>query len=387
MTTRLIDREWDSEFAEALAVSSGNLRIICPFIKAPVIKRLLSHKPKNVRVITRTNLDDFASGVSDVAALRQLLDANARVRGIKNLHAKLYIFGRSRAIVTSANLTGAALTRNHEIGLVADDRATVKECRAYFNKLWNRGRPNITLDDVEAWSKTVTNYRLRGGGLRTTQELPDYGTDADISYSAAHASSPALDSDQAFVKFLGSDDDRESREASIICELRSGGCHWVACYPKGRRPRQVKDGDVVFMGRMTENPDDTLIIGRAIGMEHHPGRDDATAVERDRHDWKRDYPHYVRVYDAEFLDGTVGDGISLYELMDELGAHSFASTQRNLRRGEGNLNPRKSIMRQPGARLSPEGFSWLSERLDAAFSRHGKIGDEILRDLDWPEIP
>ena len=36
---------------------------------------------------------------------------NARVRGVRNLHAKLYIFGESRAIITSCNLTEAALTR------------------------------------------------------------------------------------------------------------------------------------------------------------------------------------------------------------------------------------------------------------------------------------
>ena len=45
-----------------------------------------------------------------------LLDAGASIRGIQNLHAKLYLFGTSRAIITSANLTEAALTRNQEFG-------------------------------------------------------------------------------------------------------------------------------------------------------------------------------------------------------------------------------------------------------------------------------
>ena len=48
-----------------------------------------------------------------------LLDAGARVRGIRKLHAKLYLFGASRAVITSANLTKSALDSNHEFGLVA----------------------------------------------------------------------------------------------------------------------------------------------------------------------------------------------------------------------------------------------------------------------------
>ena len=86
------------------------------FIKKGALERLLSHRPGDVQVITRFNLADFADGVSDVEALRMLLDAGASIRGIQNLHAKLYLFGTSRAIITSANLTEAALTRNQEFG-------------------------------------------------------------------------------------------------------------------------------------------------------------------------------------------------------------------------------------------------------------------------------
>ena len=43
--------------------------------------------PGNVQVITRFNLADFAEGVSDIEALRLLLDAGADIRGIRSLHA------------------------------------------------------------------------------------------------------------------------------------------------------------------------------------------------------------------------------------------------------------------------------------------------------------
>lgn len=69
------------------------------------IQGLLRHHPGRVQAITRFNLADFAEGVSDVAALQELLKVGARVRGVRNLHAKLYVFGKSRAIITSFNLT------------------------------------------------------------------------------------------------------------------------------------------------------------------------------------------------------------------------------------------------------------------------------------------
>ena len=111
-----------SELSAAIRADPSEVRIVCPFIKEGALEHLLSHRPGNVQVITRFNLDDFAEGVSDIEALRLLLDAGAGIRGIRNLHAKLYLFGTSRAIITSANLTEAALTRNQEFGMIADDR-------------------------------------------------------------------------------------------------------------------------------------------------------------------------------------------------------------------------------------------------------------------------
>ena len=136
---RLVNAGWGRELAEAIRADPSEVRIICPFIKKGALECLLSHRPSNIQVITRFNLADFAEGVSDIKALRMLLDADASVRGIQNLHAKLYLFGTSRAIITSANLTKAALTQNQEFGMVSDDGYVIAACRNYFNELWQRG--------------------------------------------------------------------------------------------------------------------------------------------------------------------------------------------------------------------------------------------------------
>ena len=84
MTVRLVDTGWGAELTDALRADASALRVICPFIKVGALDRLLSLNPGSVQVITRFNLADFADGVSEIAALRILLGAGARVWGILN---------------------------------------------------------------------------------------------------------------------------------------------------------------------------------------------------------------------------------------------------------------------------------------------------------------
>ena len=85
------------------------------------------------------------------------------------------------------------------------------------------------------------------------------------------------DARQAFVKFFGVSSNRASRSRSVLEEVQRSGCHWACTYPKGKRPRQVQDGALMFMGRLVKEPNDILIYGRAVGMSHQPGRSPAAA--------------------------------------------------------------------------------------------------------------
>lgn len=381
---RIVEKGWSEELFEALEADSSYLRIICPFMKESVLKDLLRHRPSRIQVITRFNLSDFALAVSDVAALRRLLKSDAKVRGVQNLHTKLYLFGESRAIITSANLTEAALNRNHEFGIVTDDEVTIKQCRAYFKSLWQRAGRNLRLKDLNAWDAKVTQHQLLGGRFDSIVDLKDYGADAGISKPPSfQVPIVVTDAPQAFVKFQGDSENRMSLADSTLDELKSGGCHWAVCY--SMRRRAVRDGDLMFVGRLTKEPNDIRIFGRAIGMAYKGGRDDATPDEIKQCDWKERFSHYIRVHGAEFVDGTMGNGVSLYELMDELGANSFASTQENAARGEGNTNPRIAYSQKGDVKLSTEGFIWLSERLQTAFEVHGKIPQRTLNELEWPD--
>jgi hypothetical protein len=320
MTIRLVDSGWDKELADARLADASELRIICPFIKTGALDSVLTGKPGNIQVITRFNLAEFAEGVNDIPALRKLLRAGARVRGVKNLHAKLYLFGSSRAIITSANLTDAALSRNHEFGMVSDDAAIIATCRAYFDDLWKRGGPDLTAPQVENWDESVTRFRAEGGRPNRPHGLGDFGADAGIT-KAPLILLPSIiaDATQAFVKFLGEGHNRVPLSFSTVEEIDREGCHWAVAYPTSKRPKGVRDDAVIFIARLTRDPHDIRVFGRAIGLSHVPGRDDATPEDIARREWKATWPRYIRVYHAEFVAGSMTNGVSLNELMGAFG--------------------------------------------------------------------
>jgi hypothetical protein len=381
-----VNSGWDKVLDDGLRADNSALKIVCPFIKKTAAERLLRRgEPGSIQVITRTNLDDFYGGVSDIAALRLLISHGAQVRGVKNLHAKLYLFGKTQAIVTSANLTEAALLRNHEFGLVVQESAKVRECRKYFDKFWKAAGEDVAVTKLDEWDKKISDNLAAKGKKVTTVGLGDEGVYVENFTEPASMPVPPSAIEQAFVKFFGEGHNRAPRSMTVLEEVDGSGSHWACTYPRGKRPTGVHNGAVMFMGRLVAAPNDIVVYGRAVARAHQRGRDDASAIDFRRRKWKEDWPHYVRVHDAEFVAGTLFNGISLKELMDALGSDSFASTQRNAAKGLGNIDPRRAFMQQAAVELSPQGIAWMSEQLERAFVRHGKLSRSDLEKLDWPD--
>jgi hypothetical protein len=385
MNFRLVDIGWRKALLDASKESQGDMRLICPFIKERTVRRLLrSTTPSQIQVITRFNLMDYYSGVSDLSALEFLLSRGAEIRGVKNLHAKVYLFGSEHAFVTSANLTECALGRNHEFGFETKDSEICDYCLQYFDGLWKRAGSNVSPLKLKEWNSRVVAQQAHAKPFVSNLGLEDNGVDAGLPAEPKSLPASVSEADQAFIKFFGEGDNRSPLSQTIHEVVRSAGCHWACTYPRGKRPRQVNDGAVMFMARLVENPLDTIIFGRGIALEHVEGRDDATSADIERRGWKERWPHYIRVHHTEFINGSLGEGISLAELMDELKSNAFASTQRNKAAGEGNTDPRHAFRQQAAVELSPEGFHWLRERLENAFAKNGTLSQSFLSKLDWP---
>jgi hypothetical protein len=187
---------------------------------------------------------------------------------------------------------------------------------------------------------------------------------------------------EAFVKFFGRATNRSSRDRLTLDAVETSGSHRICTYPAGRRPRSVRDGDLMFMGHLVAGPNDIKVYGRAIARAYEEGRDDASPEDIALRPWLRRWPHFIRVHDAEFVAGTLDSGVSLNELMDELGPYAFGPTAENADRGIGNVDPRKSIRQAAAIRLSEAGMSWLDEELERAFREHGKLSPSMFRGLD-----
>lgn len=385
MDFRLADSKWDKEIDNSLQIERSHVRIVCPFIKKQTVARILSNgTPNKIQVITRFKLGDFAEGVSDIDALKLLIDHGAEIRGLRNLHAKLYIFGHKRAILTSANLTEAALLRNHEFGFVAGEPGIIARCTDYFENLWTKSGPSLLPDRLAQWKEILGKHLATGGRQKSSTQLPDFGAHDGILTDDIQPSPWVQEAPQGFVKFFGESRSRAAGTMPILEEVHRSGCHWACTYPIGKRPRQVKDGALMFMGRMTTDPNDILIYGRAIGMRYEPDRDDATASDIQMRNWKAKWPHYIRVHHSEFLAGNLHNGVSLNELMDALKSNSFASTRRNAAAGKGNIDPRSAYRQQAAVELTPAAIAWMNSRLERAFLQHGKLEPSTLGSLDWP---
>jgi hypothetical protein len=387
---RLVESGWETELKHGLAASDGRLLLACPFIKRSVIERLLNvTELDEILVVTRFSVGDFARGVSDIAAIRALMTAGADVRGLRALHAKVFVFGDQRAMVTSANLTEAGLAGNIEFGCVSDDVGFVASCDARIRQLHAEGS-TTTAQDLDEWEQMVDECLRNAGRNDAIDGLADYGAPPAQPVEPAPEKAPGVntgrdgwvaESRQAFVKFAGLGSDRVSPTRTVMREIRDSGAFQWGTYPVSQgHPWRVEDGDTLFMSRMTL-PDDMMIIGRAIAIAHDPDRDTATAEQVEHRPWLQQWGYLVWVHHPKFIDGTLANGVSLNDLVEELGPLAFASTKRRMLDGEPNIKPRRSYGRHADVALSEEGFALMTQRFEAALARHGSIPDDQVRRL------
>jgi hypothetical protein len=379
---KFVDRGWNIELAEAAHdTGDGELLIISPFIKVGALQGLLSAGNRPCRVITRFKLSDMSEHVSDLASLQALLRYGAKVRGVKNLHSKLFVFGTRRAIITSANLTGAALERNHEFGIVADDASVIRSCIDYFEQLWSLCSPDLKQAQIDEWGPKIIQDQATGVTRNVRARLGDYGVNLHLPDQSLDLSPAALvTAVGSRVKLLGTAKDRLPLDTPVLDIIREG-CHTELCYPRDIRPRRVKDGSLMFIGRMTRAPNDVRIFGQAIALQHQEGRDDASPAEIEKRPWKKNWPHYIRIHTPVFIAGSLQNAISLNDLMASLQSLSFASTKRNAIAGKGNVNPRRSYTRQADVALSDEGRFWLTEQFQSRLVKHGRVPQADLESI------
>ena len=117
--------EWIAERARAC---TKRMLVGSPYVNDAIID-LTEMVSKEVArtLVTRTDLRDFAVGSSNLDTLCALVKDGVAVHSLSDLHAKMYVFDDSSALVTSANATVSGMWRNLECGLGTEDNAVVNE--------------------------------------------------------------------------------------------------------------------------------------------------------------------------------------------------------------------------------------------------------------------
>lgn len=366
---KLIKNNWLKVFLQSLN-GTEHLRIISPFINQIVVNHLIANwKGKTIQVITRFNLNDFQSGASSLEALKTLVNIGAEIKGIKDLHSKLYIFDTKQAIITSANFTGGGFFRNFEFGILTDELNKVEETTKYFEKLWNFDNKVLDIKMIDSWKKTIKDNKIV---KPINIELADLGTSIFrkiVGYN------------KYFVKFYGTNNERAELTETVESQVVGSHCHFALTFgDPDRRPRRYNDGDIVFIGRMIHGHD-YAVFGKAIAIKHNDIRDIASKEDIKRIAWKEDYPIYIRVHSAEFLNTTLENCPRLKNLMNELEYESFKKTNAHFENRGEIKNPRLSLVRKGDIELSEYGAFWLSEKFEEAKNKFGLISQSFIDSL------
>ncbi|MCK9305822.1 MAG: phospholipase D-like domain-containing protein [Bacteroidales bacterium] len=126
---QLLKTPTENVFFENLKTCNDDILLCAPYIKKNIIQRIIREKSvkANLKVITTANIASFVRGASDIEAIEELIDSGIKVINHQHLHAKIYVFGKEKAIITSANLTYNGLNRNYEYGVMIDDKDIVDD--------------------------------------------------------------------------------------------------------------------------------------------------------------------------------------------------------------------------------------------------------------------
>lgn len=365
---KVIQNKWLANFLEELE-NAKELKIISPFISDNMVSHLLNNwKGNSIQIITRFNLNDFRSGVSNLSALKRLIENGAEIKGIQGLHSKAYIFDNNSVIITSANFTNGGFFNNYELGIKSNEKVEVLDSINYFKTLWDIDKNRLEINQINEWKDIIKSNRIISSGAN----LKDYGTSIVRK---------VIGEKRHFIKFYGTGNERADWDKEVIDLVESTHCHFAVTFSDGnRRPTRYNEGDIVYMARMIEG-DEYAIYGKAIARKHDRIRDVASKEDIKEIYWKKEYPIYIRVHSGEFLDTTFRNCPKMGILMNELGYECFRKTKERHFNGEENINPRLSLMRKPDIWLSEEGAYWVEQKFQEAIKNYNLVPQVLIDNL------
>uniref|UniRef100_UPI003D933BAB phospholipase D-like domain-containing protein n=1 Tax=Gordonia sp. B7-2 TaxID=3420932 RepID=UPI003D933BAB len=232
-------REVTARAGDALFSALGTARQSV-FLCSPYLTKDVAHKLARAatastaewQLLTKLDPVAIAGGYLSTQGLRELLDANVRIRNHVRLHAKAQLIDDDFGLIGSANLTSAGLglagTGNAELSLTLRVHE-IAEARSYLNQWWEL---SANVDEAAIRDADRDAARLPiPSPLSSTEPQPD-----TLSLSAERLLADARDPSRAlWIKAQYGDPNPNAWQSA----------HFFSS-PKHRRP-SIKRGDLVLI--------------------------------------------------------------------------------------------------------------------------------------------
>lgn len=244
-----------------LTTTQGLVRIASAYVTDTDL--LPDARSREVRLLTALPTMDIISGATSLDSLRTLIDKGVQCRSLPDVprfHAKVYIFGKECALVTSANLTRRALDSNIEVGVLVSG-SEVNELTIWFDVCWKSATP-LAAFDVSSLSQQTASFRNEYLLLRarccpavkpgTYSDRATKATPTKVGSSLCYF---LCNTDRAHSKKLPSG---EFELEELMRERR-----YATAWEEFRYPRHMKEvmrGDIIFM---YANGAGIIAVGRA----------------------------------------------------------------------------------------------------------------------------
>lgn len=329
----IVTKDHLSIFKNSIANIKKSIRIVSPFIGFQTSKFLASSlfdsKPNRI-IITRFNRGDFLDHASSLDGLRTLLEAGFKIYALKNLHSKLYIFDNDIAILGSANFTMGGFRYNHELSLILEEETDlILKLSTYFDdlvaKIVSSGDYLLTLEQVIHEINTVDMLSKHRRDKNTTYsneitfgaefKEDDKSIGVDVIESIFRDSFNDEFHNGIWLKFVGTGDDRYEPDEKYSSVKLDSNDKRITAFP--RNPRGIANGDYIYLSAISwdkNNIATPMIVARARTKGFNP-QNLAAEDDYNQHEWLREYPYYIELYDIEALDTEVRNCISLDKLI------------------------------------------------------------------------
>lgn len=381
-----------------------SITIISPFLScamADMLCDIVRKKQIPCSFITHLYVQDLLAKASNIAALREMMNADISIYLMKGLHTKLYLFDEERAIVGSANFTASGFKSNIELSILFDECCITQELSTYCSQmktlLIEKGGllTEEVLSHAEAdyrrlWASNKGSIPTRSGKMYgvSLERKTDFNKTTEIEkelaiceneckndivhsfFSRFEIREQLLLDHNVWIKFSGEANSRLDPDVPFPVPrvTLQGRAVFVSNY--SYNPTSVNEGDEVYFAALTTDrrgKKQPVIVGRG-HFKAYEKRNNVPEEWLEDYPWMERYPHYVVISEGEIINTCVRNGLPLDTVLEKFGSDTYISS---FGRNESIAEVASKHYQKAHLRLSGNAKEFIDYQLDVRFEQYG----------------